>query len=354
MRHTGYYTDGRTAARQDVLVEPGRTALRLYRPEGQLLAEWPYAGLRVAEEVYGDGPVRLRHRARGEATLSLPTAALLRQVRALGGPRLTGHPWLRPTLTAAGIALVLAAALLGALMWGLPRALAPLARWVPAAWGEALGERVLAQLSSGHAVCTGAAGQAALDGLAQRLAAHAELPYRLHVHVLRDPAVNAFALPGGEIVVMDGLLHAAHDPEEVAGVLAHEIAHAVYRHPLQGLLRTAGSGLLLGALLGSHGSLDAAAGQFAARLVLFSYSRQDEAAADRLGVHLLNAADIRGKPLAELLRRLSAQGRGAGTPALLSTHPSSAERIAAIEAEAHGRGPALEPGPWRALRGICE
>jgi len=354
MRYTGSYTDGRTAARQEVLIEPGRTALRLYRPDGSLLDEWPFTGLLAAEEVYGDGPARLRHRAHGEATLSLPTAALLRQLAAQGGPRLGGHPWLHPTLGTAVVALVLASLLLAAVAWGLPRLLAPLAAWVPASWSEVLGERVETQLAAVHPVCSGAAGQRALDALAQRLASHATLAVPLRVRVLRDDGVNAFALPGGRIVVLRGLLREAHDPDAVAGVLAHEIAHEVYRHPLQGLIRSAGTRLLLGALVGSHSSMESIAGRFAQSLVLFSYSRADEAAADALGVRLLNAADIRGQPLAALLERLSALHGKDRAPALLSTHPLTAERIAAIRAEAHGKGPALDPAQWRALRHICE
>lgn len=355
MHTSAFYTDGRSAERHEVSVQAHRTALHLYREDGALLDTWPYAGLYVAEEVYGRGPARLRHRERGEATLTLPDAALLRQVERMGGPRLRSHAWLRPTLAIAVVAAVLVAALVAAGAWALPRLVAPLARRVPPAWEQALGERVLSRIAAERSFCTRAAGQAALAGLTARLAAQVELPYPLRVHVLPDDAVNAFATPGGRIVVLRGLLRTAQSPEELAGVLAHEIAHAAQRHPTQGLLRTLGAALLVGALTGDASALDATATRFAQSLVLFSYSRQDELEADREAVAMLNRADIRGQGLADFLRRVSAgEARSGAPPALLSTHPVTAERIALIEAEARGQGPALNAAQWRSVQRMCD
>lgn len=360
MQHHGHYTDGRTARRQPVLVQATATGLRLFALEdgraGAHVDDWPYAGLYLAEEAYGDGPVRLRQRERGDATLSFPTAGLLDEIQRLGGPRLRGRPWLRPTLTLAAVAGVLAVVVIGVGLWGLPRLLAPLAHWVPVPWEEALGTRVMQRFTAGRPRCTGEAGAAALDELAGRLAAELggedALPYPLHVHVLADDVQNAFAVPGGHVVLMDGLLQRAEASEEVAGVLAHEIAHAARRHPMQGFVRAAGTRLLLDALLADRGALDAAAARFTEHLVLAAHSRADERAADRLAMRLLNGADIRGAGLATLLQRM-AQRRGPGVPPLLSTHPVTAERIEAIQAQARGTGPALPPAQWQALRGIC-
>ena len=356
MRQAGFYTDGRSAQRQEVQVQAGRTALQLYRPQGERLDEWPYAGLYLAEEVYGDGPVRLRHRGRGEGTLTLPNAELLGRIAAAGGPRLHGRSWLRPTLALGTGAGVLALALLGALLWWAPAALAPLARLVPADWERALGDRVVAGFATDAPFCESEAGTAALAALTARLAGGARLPYPVQVHVVPDGTVNAFATPGGHVLLLEGLLDAAETPEEVAGVLAHELAHAARRHPMQGLIRASGTRLLLGALLGDAGTLDAAASRFAHLLVLVSYTRQDELEADRVAVGLLNAADIRGDGLAAFLRRMEEKNAGAAgaVPALLSTHPARAERIALIEREARGQGAALAPAQWEALRTICE
>lgn len=359
VRHRAYYTDGHTAERHEVAVQAGRNALHLTRADaeraGERLDEWPYPGLYTAEEVYGEAPVRLRHRARGEATLTLASPALLDEIRRLGGPGLRGRSWLRPSLTLAAVAGVLALGVIAAGLWGLPRLLAPLAHVVPASWEQALGERVVERLTAERPACTGEAGQAALTALTARLTKalgdEDGPPYPLHVRVLPDAAVNAFAAPGGHVLLLNGLLEEAEGPAVVAGVLAHEIAHAARRDPLQGLIRAAGTSLLVSALVGDRAALDAAAARFAQMLVLFSYSREAELAADRLAVRMLNRADISAAGLADFLRRL--QARGAAVPALLSTHPVTAERIALIEAEATGGGDALTPAQWEALRTIC-
>jgi predicted Zn-dependent protease len=355
VRHPATYPDGRTAERHEVSVLAHRTALHLHRSDGALLEAWPYAGLYAAEEVYGQGPVRLRHRQRGEATLTLPGADLLREVEALGGPRLRPRPWLRPSLSAALIALAVTGLLVAAAAWWLPALVAPLARQVPPDWEQALGGRALHYVAAERSFCTRAVGQLALARLAGRLAEQARLPYPLQVHVLPDDADNAFALPGGRILVLRGLLREARSPEELAGVLAHEIAHVARRDPLQALIRAGGAQLLFATLSGGGSALDDAAARFARMLVLFSYSRQDELAADRTAVDLLNRADIRGQPLAEFLARVADGPPGAGqVPALLSTHPVTAERIALVRAGAQGQGPALSEAQWRALRRICD
>jgi predicted Zn-dependent protease len=355
VRHPASYTDGRSARRHEVSVQADASALHIYSAEGALLDAWPYAGLYTAEEVTATGPVRLRHRRHAEATLTLASVVPLREVEARAGRRLGGHPWLRPTLVAGLLAVLLLAAGVLAAAWGLPRLAAPLAHWVPPAWEQALGERVVGQIAQGHSFCTRAAGQAALMRLVGRLAAQAELPFALQVHVLPSGTVNAFATPGGHIVVLQGLLRAVASPEELAGVLAHEIAHVAQRHPMQNVIRNAGTALLVQAVTGDASSLDAIAARFGQTLLLNAYSREDELAADRIGVELLNRADIRGDALAAFLRRLSAAQPGAeGAPPWLSTHPATAERIALIEAQARGRGRALSDAQWRALRGMCE
>ena len=363
MRYPAHYTDGRTAQRHEVDVLPGREALSIYGREGALLAQWPYAGLYAAEEVYGaDGPVRLRHRKRGEATLALAGPALLREIEALGGRRLRGHGWLRPGWVVAALALGLVAlTLLAGALW-LPRLLAPLAQWVPARWEQALGERIVSQLAGEYPLCAVPAGREALSALSGRLAARTALPYPLRVHVLRSDGVNAFALPGGQIVVLQGLLQATHTPEELAGVLAHEIGHVERHHPMRGLIRAAGVALLAQALTGGAAGLDAAAARFGQTLVLTSYTRADESEADRFAVGLLRGAGMDATGLAQFLRRIAAQEpRPGALPALLATHPLSAERSAEIEAAARAAGaeggpaphPALLPEQWQALRRIC-
>src|SRR5690606_26348291 len=105
------------------------------------------------------------------------------------------------------------------------------------------------------------------------------------VSVADDPQVNAFAAPGGRIVLLEGLLREAESPDEIAGVLAHEIGHVTERHPTAAALRLLGIQALLTGIFGD-GSLASAAAGAGGLLVALSYSRDDERTADRLAAEL--------------------------------------------------------------------
>ena len=365
MRYQGYYTDGKSSARVEVWIQPVGEGLRLLSTGGDPLEDWPYQGLRLLEEAYPGRPVRLRHRNRGEATLTLETPELLDALEKRTRRRLRGHWLFRPTGAAVGLWMVLLVGILIGVGWGLPRLVAPLSQLIPASWEKPLGEKVAGMISMGQPFCTGETdraiqGQTALDKLTERLLEAGlhdgrELPYPVRVRVSPLAVVNAFAAPGGEVVLMEGLIAKAESPEEVAGVLAHELAHSLERHPLQGLVRSMGLRLVFALLLGDSTALDTLAGQIGEAAVLFSYTRADELEADRIGMELLNRANIRGDGLLVFFQRMrKAEGDEGGLPALLSTHPVHEERIAVIRANARGTGPALSSEEWEALRNICD
>ncbi|MCZ6841753.1 MAG: M48 family metallopeptidase [SAR324 cluster bacterium] len=354
MRYQGHYTDGKSAQRRPAGVQLGSGALRIYGEAGEVLETWPYDGLELLEEVYGRGPVRLHHLSQGNAVLTLDSVEILAELESLSGRRYISHRFFRPGPRTALFAALALAVVVAALFFGLPRLVAPLAVLVPPSWEQALGAKVVEQLNAGADFCDAPAGAATLQRLTARLTGTLQLPYPIVVRVSSREGLNAFAAPGGQIVILRELLESVESPEELAGVLAHEIAHAAERHPLQGLLRAAGLQVLFGALTGDVTALDTAAGQFGQMLVLLSFNRADELEADRIGTGLLNAARIRGDGLLTFLRRIGGKSQaGAGLPNLLSTHPLYEERIRQIKALALTEGAAMSARDWRALRDIC-
>ena len=147
------------------------------------------------------------------------------------------------------------------------------------------------------------------------------------VHVQKSAEVNAFAAPGGLIVVYTGLIKEAGSAEEVAGVLAHEIAHATNRHSMRQLIYAGGILPLAGMLIGQPDA--AAMFQNFGQLSELKFSRSQEEDADRTGFDTLVAAGISTEGMARFFDRLANTG-GAAPPSFLSTHPSSADRAAAI------------------------
>jgi predicted Zn-dependent protease len=174
------------------------------------------------------------------------------------------------------------------------------------------------------------------------------------VRVVDSKMVNAFAVPGGQIGILSGLIEKADTADELAGVLAHEIGHVVHRHPTEGLLRQLGLAATMELLLGGSGTgIEDAAG-LGNTLLTLSYSREAEAEADATALAILGRAGIDGHGLHRFFQRLEQEGDlGSSVPSLLLTHPPTAERLAATAVAPSGAR-ALDTGQWQALQAICE
>lgn len=182
----------------------------------------------------------------------------------------------------------------------------------------------------------------AINVIVDRLkAASPEKRFEFKVSVQRNREVNAFAAPGGLIVVYTGLINEAGSAEEVAGVLAHEMAHATNRHSMRQLIYAGGLLPLMGLLIGQPDA--AALFQNLGKLSELRFSRTQEEDADRTGFDTLVAAGISTEGMAVFFDRL-ARADGA-SPSFLSTHPSSNDRAALIRA----RGKALGDRPAEPL-----
>src|SRR5688500_1289657 len=179
-----------------------------------------------------------------------------------------------------------------------------------------------------------------VQGVARRLAQVAPGPkYPYSFSVLNYREINAFALPGGPVWINRGVLQTATNVSQVAGVLAHEIAHIAQRHAADQLTKSllANFGLgVLGAFLGNSGGAGAA--QMAAGLIangaFLKFSRDDEREADRIGLQMLTRAGWDGRGMLELfeiLRRESNRDPVA-VEAFFSSHPAPRDRQAALQA----------------------
>lgn len=162
--------------------------------------------------------------------------------------------------------------------------------------------------------------------------------YPFVFRIVDQPQANAFAFPGGQVLVTAKLLAAAGSADELAGILGHEIAHVQRRHVTRQLAQHLGLGLALALLLGDLGSAGTLAATYGTELLGLAYGRAQEAEADRDGARLAHAAGFDPRGLDAFFKRLQAE-HGDGAPALLSSHPADADRIAAIEALAKSLGP---------------
>jgi beta-barrel assembly-enhancing protease len=323
----GRFFDGTSAAVHRVTAALADGEVCIADLSGTPIARWPADRTAATGPAQADGSVTLAC-AGSPARLVLPDGRLLAQLPKPPPPPSRRWAWL--ALAAAGL-------LLAVVLLPFPAAL------VPAPVEDALGRLTADAFIGGRPVCRGTAGQAALDGLAARLAAAAGLSGQLVVRVIDTPDANAFALPGNRIVVLSGLFHRLRDPSEFAGVLAHEMGHLQHHDPVRRLGRTLGTEVL-GQLTG------AASAQIVTRLGLLVYDRADEARADAAALDLLRRARLRADGLSRFLGHMAESG--SAMPAWLTDHPDTEARRVATEAEADGDAP-LDSDGWQALRNIC-
>lgn len=299
--------------------------------EGAVAAGSPRAGERVYLQC--PDPAFLAHLAdRGPVELRADAARLLRRGRA------SSRRW-RYFLVASLVALFVIPLLFFLFLDALVERTVT---GIPVTWENALGETLFASMTAGRTRAPeqeAAVVKAAFERLRDRAAPRG---YAFEYAVLESPEVNAFALPGGKFVVFTGLLAKAGRPEEVAGVLAHEFQHAVLRHSLQKMVRAAGLHAVLALLVGDLEGLGGLIRDAGVQIQELSYGREQELEADLTAIDLLAAAGIDPAGLPDFFDRLSAKaGAAAGggqALTLLSTHPASAERSAALRAAIAQRG----------------
>ena len=334
--------DGTSAVRREVEVEASGEALLIRFPGGESETVPPgrlcHIESRASAEVYGRTDIqgwRLGISAQAKAALAA----------ALPAPQRYGRLIDRIGLVPAIAAFILVSGTVIFAGGKLPEWLAP---HVPMSWEKKYADSVVGDF--GGRYCNGPGGQAALDKLARRLSPSAA---RYDIKVVDIDMVNAAALPGGTIILFEELLAESDGPDEVAGVLAHEISHVERRHVTESMLRDLGLGVVISAFGGgAGGSIDS--------VLSAGHSRASEREADRDSVDMLRRAGISPLPTAGFFERLAKQeeklGRVGEGLSYLSTHPMSSERRELFRSSAQkGRAyaPALSRDEWEALFNIC-
>jgi Zn-dependent protease with chaperone function len=305
----------------------------------------PWQGLVLRAGGENDTFVFLSHPSQPRVTFYTAERALLDH------PRLASDPALAQQVAAlrskkrrgrmsCGVAIFVTVALLailfGSLFFFKEAIVAAVARRVPPGVETRIGDLVFEQVRTTQRLVEDPDLQARLGRLmAPLMAGVRDSRYPFSFHVVDDPTVNAFALPGGHVVLHSGLLLRAERPEEVLGVLGHEVAHVTRRHSLREIIQSAGLVLLAQALFGDLEGLLALAAEGGTRLLDLRFSRDFEREADDAGWEYLTTAGIDPTGLISFFEKLKADERdqlgsaadAADTLSFLSTHPASQERI---------------------------
>lgn len=213
---------------------------------------------------------------------------------------------------------------------------------VPAEWEQKLGDTAFAQVSLGSKLITDDAVKKQLELLAAPLLAVVPQDrYQFKLHIIEDPSLNAFALPGGNVAFHTGLLLAADTPEEVLGVLAHELSHVTEQHGMRGIVEGLGLYALVTTFFGDASGLAAILANNAPFLLTQKFSRDHEREADEQGFRFLEAAKLNPRGLITFFEKMRREeeklkeklpgGEALDALSFLSTHPATAERMARLE-----------------------
>ncbi len=359
----GHYLDGRAPVRRPARVRLTRTGIEIVA-EGAAATFWPYAEVRQTQGWHAGEEVRLERGGDLPESIVIADPAFLEDLREIAqapgrrfhDPRRRGRRVAYTVVAALAIVAICA----GLYLWGIPAAANVVAARVPVAWEQDLGRSVIDSMVPKEKVCREPEGQRALESLlATLVAAGPPSPYTFRIQVVDSKAVNAFAAPGGYIVVLRGLIDEAQRPEELAGVLAHEMEHVLQRHSTKAIVQHVSTGLLITALTGDVSGAMAYGLESARVLGQLQYSRTAEAEADERGMQRVIAAGFDPAGMIEFFERLDRKGKDpSGLFKYLSSHPGSADRVTRLRRIAAGAPPArrlaLEPSDWGAVRGICK
>ena len=280
-----------------------------------------------------------------DALLALPAAAEL--VRRAKRKRRVGA-WISWGLVAAVVAALASLVIFRGVL------VRAAASQVPVSVESAMGEAAAAGIgaSMGHPVIEDGDADAALAELtAPLLKGIGPTRYEYRFHILDDASVNAFALPGGQVFVHSGLILRADRPEEVAGVLAHEIAHVQERHSLRALIERLGLSVLAQLVIGDASGIQGVLVSSAPELIGLKFSRDFEREADETGFRYLVRSGMDPTGMASMFRKLkddeeAGMGALAGVSdamSLLSTHPAAQERFDRLDEMAAERAGAPPP-----------
>lgn len=323
---------------------------------GPVWREWDCGDLRASETVrpfMRVGPSGSRER------LELTDGALTVAIEA-------ASPDLRPRdripYRLLGCVLGAAVALLGFALYGLPILVDLAMPAIPLSFEQRVATAARKQLDAtllAPGECAAPAGRAALERMVMSLKiaagdpALALPPIPIDVRVVDSSVANAFALPGGTIVLTSQLIASANRSDELAGVIAHELGHVAARDPTRLMLQNLGRSLLLGFFMGdmTGSTIFVAMGN---EVVSAQYGREAERAADAFAARTMLRAGADATALADFLERIDPDDDE--TLAFLSDHPFTSERAAAIRAGAAvpwRTQPILEDGAWTVLKAIC-
>lgn len=358
----GSYYDGRSLVPQAVFITVEPTGLTVHFTSGSAQF-WPYSELQQTQGRYSGEEVRLERGAGISETVVIPNANFLLAIHRIGGKEANHfhHPGTRRTRVYWTIAAALAALpiIYGIFTWGVPSLAGPITAAIPISWETQLGQFVQQEFTDKEKLCENTKLTDTIESiLGTLLMPMKDPPYQFQVTIINNPTVNAMAAPGGYLIVFRGLLQDTDTPEELAGVLAHEIQHVMLRHGMRLIVQHLSMAVIIAALSGDASGMLSYGLQAAQTLQTLSYSREAENQADEQGLALLQQAGINPEGMMSFFEKLSHNEEEVSPFRYFSTHPPTNERRHHLEDLASAHSIQYEVFPfeqdWETIRDLCD
>ena len=257
------------------------------------------------------------------------------------------HPWHKVM-----VVIIICSVLLVVLLVGIPIAAPVIAKMIPEKWDDKLGQFVIKEMSDANKECVSPNGKAALDKIVFKLSKNSGETFDVKVLNTSKEEINAFAVPGHHVIIFSGLIDYAQSPDEVAGVLAHEMGHAIEHHPTQALIRTMGINIVIASSIGSSAD-------YLTQLFHLKFSRDNESQADEIAVNLLKKANISTVGFSQFFERFAKKNEllteHEKVFEYISSHPGMKKRMENVKAQGNTQStqPSLTQQEWKDLRDIC-
>lgn len=237
---------------------------------------------------------------------------------------------------------------------------------VPQSWEQQMGDSFYADIQESMTICEikDTSAEKSLNKIVETLSATHNNRVEYQVSIVASKQVNAFALPGNKILLMDGLLQKAQSPDEIAAVLAHEIGHVHKRHVVYSLVKGQAISILLAILTGNDNSLITSSSEVLASIANLHNNRAHEYEADNFAVELMNKAQLDNKSVYKLLEILKGQEKEIeilkNVPEFLLSHPDTEKRIQNVKKlisqapkKTYTSKPILNDKEWGGLKSAC-
>ena len=360
LEYDAFFYDGQSASRYDARVRITSEGLSVGYNDNPGL-EWQYKDIRQNEEVYSTSETHLINLNYPNQKLIVLEPHFLSVVKKFfPSIKFYEPPRLISIRRMAILGLVLLLILLPVFYFILiPSFSEIVAKRIPVSFEKELSAPYLSMLVPEESLCNNSESYKKIENIFSSLTATIpESKYEFKLFIVKSDIMNAFALPGGYVVIYSELLENTDRPEQLAGVMAHEIQHITKRHGTEALVKDYSLGFLISAITNDTQTMQTTLG-LAKFIGLMKYSRESETEADVEGMKMLKNAKVDPKGMVEFFEILNKHSGGfSGSLEYISSHPQTTDRI--YKLRELSRGVDFEPvgfysdKDWKEIKKICE